>query len=261
MPGAVAFAARAALRAGCGSLRIAAPEAVLRAALILEPSATGIGRIGRIRGGTARQAEPVGDAYVAGCGWAATGHVDDLRSLWAQAVPLVVDGGGLRALARGWPRLGPRAAPTVLTPHPGEHAGLARALGLAADPMRAAERRRAAGELATATGAIVVLKGRGTVISDGGRTAVDRTGGPVLAIPGSGDVLAGLIGSFLAQGMQPWSAVRLGVAVHAAAGERWRIAHGDRGLRAAELADLIPAAIRTLHPPARRRSPPDAGLR
>ncbi len=259
MPGAPALAAHAALRAGCGSVRIAAPAEVLALALAIEPSAIGI----VLRGprGDRSLAGLEGGALAIGCGWSASGHRGAIESAWRNPAPLVIDGGGLRALARCWPRLGRRTGATVLTPHPGEHADLAAALGMRFDPAHQAGRRSSAREVAEAIGAVVVLKGHGTVVSDGRRTVVNATGGPVLAIAGSGDVLAGVIASLLAQGMEPWDAARLGAAVHGLAGDLWCSAHGDRGMRAAELADLIPSAFRAQGRPSRRRSRPGGALR
>jgi NAD(P)H-hydrate epimerase len=94
---------------------------------------------------------------------------------------------------------------------------------------------------------VVVLKGAGTVTAaPDGRAVVNTTGGPILGTGGTGDVLAGLIGALLAQGVEPFAAACLGVFLHGAAGDRIAARLGDSGLLASELADEIPLARRAL---------------
>ena len=108
---------------------------------------------------------------------------------------------------------------------------------------------RAAAALANAIDAVVVLKGHHTVVASTAQTWTCKTGGVELAIPGSGDVLTGIIVSLLAQqwaaegAVLPFDAARLGVQIHAQAGRAWRESHGDRGLLAMELADCVPQAV------------------
>src|SRR5262249_34743014 len=122
--------------------------------------------------------------------------------------PLVLDADGLVAFAGEPEALRTRAAPTVLTPHPGEAAAL-----LGSDPREInRDRVAAARRLAERAQAVVVLKGAATVVADpDGRVRVNPTGGPVLATGGTGDVLAGVLGGLLAQGVAPFDAASLGV--------------------------------------------------
>ena len=100
-----------------------------------------------------------------------------------------------------------------------------------------------AGELAQRSGAVVVLKGSGTLVAaPDGRISVNPTGGPLLATAGTGDVLAGAIGGFLAQGLEAWDAARLAVFLHGAAADRLAGRLGDSGLLASEPADELPRA-------------------
>ncbi|MDX1500159.1 MAG: ADP/ATP-dependent (S)-NAD(P)H-hydrate dehydratase, partial [Woeseiaceae bacterium] len=124
--------------------------------------------------------------------------------------------------------------PAVLTPHPGEFRRLAAALALDDDTASPGGRRDAAAELARRLGCVVVLKGAGTVVTDGQRTFVNETGNAALATAGTGDVLTGLIAGLLAQGLDPERAAALGVEAHALAGDR-AAAHGERGLIASDL--------------------------
>ena len=158
-------------------------------------------------------------------------------------LPAVVDADGLNALAEGLEVLGRGRGPVVLTPHPGE---MARLCGLSVAEVQD-NRRAVAMDLAGRTGAVVVLKGSGTLIAaPDGRLGVNTSGGPILGTAGTGDVLAGLLGSLLAQGMDAFDAARLAVFLHGSAGDRIAGQRGDAGLLASELADEIPAARRAL---------------
>lgn len=161
--------------------------------------------------------------------------------------PAVVDADGLNALAgasRWWQGLSSRL---VLTPHPGEFARLSGKPGDAAlaedDELRAV----AAGEAAVRWGQVVVLKGARTVVAgpDGDLLRSD-VATPALATAGSGDVLAGVIGAFLASGCSPLAAAGCGVAVHAAAGLIAEDRIGHAGVIARDLAALLPEAMEQL---------------
>jgi NAD(P)H-hydrate epimerase len=155
--------------------------------------------------------------------------------------PLVIDADGLNALARlpaaTW--RGHRA-PVILTPHPGEFARLADKSG---DEVRT---RRA--ELATAYAAeqsvVVVLKGHGTLVTDGGRTYRNATGNPGMATGGTGDVLTGLVGALVGQGLEPFEAAVLGVWAHGRAGDLAAAQVGQTALIATDLLVHLPAALR-----------------
>jgi NAD(P)H-hydrate epimerase len=144
----------------------------------------------------------------------------------------------------------------VLTPHPGEYARIAASLRIDADPIDPVARPHAAERLAQRLGCVVVLKGHGTVVSDGHRTWTCGHGNDALAVGGSGDVLAGVVAGLLAahgRALGLYDCARLAVEAHAIAGERWaRRAGGTAGMLAAELAAEIPAALgamRTLAAP------------
>ncbi|GAA0705670.1 NAD(P)H-hydrate dehydratase [Dokdonella soli] len=162
-----------------------------------------------------------------GLGQGAWGRALDAAAL-DSGKPAVVDADALNLLAQV-----PRALPAhaVLSPHPGE---AARLLGSDATAVQR-DRYAAARELAARHAAVVVLKGAGSLIADPqGRVAVCRWGNPGMASGGMGDVLTGVIAALLAQGLSPWDAARLGVALHARAGD---LAAGEapRGLLATDL--------------------------
>lgn len=169
--------------------------------------------------------------------------------LSACETPLLVDGGALAALAtgEGRARAAARAAQgraLVLTPHGGEAARLARAARLdrgdAADPVRLAP------ALAAAYGAVCVLKGPDTHVSDGARTVLVDRGTAALAKAGTGDVLAGVVGALLAQGLSPLDAAVLGATLHAEAGRVAEERATAIGAIPEDVLDALPAAIRRL---------------
>jgi hydroxyethylthiazole kinase-like uncharacterized protein yjeF len=131
-------------------------------------------------------------------------------------VPQVIDADGLNCLSRDPDALGRLPAETVLTPHPGE---MARLTGLSTAEVQE-NRIDVARRWAGTWGVVVVLKGHRTVIAGpGGAVAVNSTGNSGMATGGSGDVLTGLLGGLLAQGMSPWDAARLAVYLHGLAGD------------------------------------------
>ena len=251
MIGAPALCARAALRSGVGLVKIATSPDVLAHALSIEPGATGV----LLTGGADHwrqaidRADPDGKAVLAvgpGMGLAEGGG-QKVLSLLRGDRPIVLDADGLNLLARtGRPR--PRGeAPLVLTPHPGEFARLAEPFGITESPTDTDTRPRAAAKLADIHHAVVLLKGRHTVVTDGKQLFINQTGNPALATAGSGDVITGLIASLIAQHMPPFDAARLAAHLHGRAADQWAQHHAPLGLRAQDLADLLPDAIRQHH--------------
>jgi hydroxyethylthiazole kinase-like uncharacterized protein yjeF len=128
----------------------------------------------------------------------------------------------------------------IMTPHPAE---AARLLQVKTGQVHC-DRVGAAQELADRSGAIVVLKGCGTVVAEpGGRYSICPLGNPGMASAGTGDVLAGVIGAMLAQGLGTWEAATAGVVAHAAAGDRAASAVGERGLIASDIIRWLPAVL------------------
>lgn len=281
MIGAPALAARAATRVGAGLVRLACPGPVLDAAIALADQATGRVLPVDDRGAlTPHAAAAAIDELAGACDALLIGPglgrgegpaAASLRAVQQRDVPVVVDADALNELA-DTPQLAlDFHAAAVLTPHPGEFARLARALRLPADADTPDRRLVGATELARRLGCVVVLKGAGTVVSDGQRAWADTTADAALATGGTGDVLAGAIAGVIAQFARPptheralarvaragggvrdgrlslYDAARAGVAVHAAAAARWRARAGaDAGLLPAELADELPAAAGAL---------------
>jgi len=160
------------------------------------------------------------------------GHGDWSRMLWHSALatgrPAVIDADGLNLLAREAVHL---PTHTVLTPHPGEAARL-----LACETaVIVRDRFAAARQLAQEYACVAVLKGAGTLIAHPqGEVAVCPWGNPGMASAGMGDVLTGIIAGLMAQGLPPWRAARLGVALHAQAGDA-AAKDGEAGVLASDL--------------------------
>ena len=153
--------------------------------------------------------------------------------------PLVIDADGVNALVGRRDLTTQAAGPRLLTPHPGE---MARLLNCTAKEVQAA-RLEASREAAARYGAVVVLKGAQTVVADHeGRVSINPTGNPSLASGGTGDVLTGVIGGFLAQGLSPWDAARLGVFLHGLAAD-YLAADTGRGLIAGDLLPIFPEVL------------------
>jgi NAD(P)H-hydrate epimerase len=154
-------------------------------------------------------------------------------------VPLVLDADGLNAFAGRIGELAERSGPTLLTPHAGE---LARLLGVESSVV---ERSRLAHvrEAADAARAVVVLKGDDTLVAaPGGAVAVSPGGAPALATAGTGDVLAGVCGAYLAAGMELIDAASAAVVVHLFAGRIAAERIGADGVIASDVIEALPSA-------------------
>ncbi|HEY7332312.1 MAG TPA: NAD(P)H-hydrate dehydratase [Candidatus Limnocylindria bacterium] len=253
-PGAAVLSALGAMRAGVGLVRIAAAESVAARVAGSVPEATWMaldeeapGLIGP--GGWRRVTAEIGehDAAVIGPGLGAQPATQRrARQLIAAIdVPTVIDADGLNALVgqpRWWQGI---AGPLVLTPHPGEFARLTGepAPGGSDDAARAA----AAADAALRWNQVIVLKGARTVVAEpGGELLRSDVVTPSLATAGSGDVLAGAIGAFLAGGAEPMVAAACAVAIHGAAGLLAAERIGRAGVMARDIANLLPEAIAQL---------------
>lgn len=249
MTGAAALAGEAALRGGAGLVYagIAAElravlEAKLREVIILAFPGDGTGNM-----------EPAGAGeildFAGQCRAVAFGPGLDpgrktlelLKGLLTRAaLPMVIDAGGLGALALDTGLLAQKKAPAIVTPHPGE---MARLTGMEVPAIQRG-RWEIAAEKAREWDSIVVLKGAHTVTAlPDGEVFVNPTGNPVLSTAGSGDILTGLITGLAAQGLPPqWAAV-CGVYLHGLAGDLLAEQAGERGHLAGDVLAFIPLAL------------------
>ncbi|MBA3013918.1 MAG: NAD(P)H-hydrate dehydratase [Proteobacteria bacterium] len=184
------------------------------------------------------------DALVLGPGLGSAPETVDLicRLYREVSLPMVVDADALTALGMALPvRSG--APERVLTPHPGE---MARLTGLSVMEIQG-DRIQVAADYAQSKGAVVVLKGAATVIAGpDGRVAINSSGNPGMAAGGMGDVLAGVIGSLLSQGLTAWDAACLGVLVHGMAADRLVRTRSYGGFLASEVAAELPAVFQEI---------------
>ena len=248
--GAAALAARAALRTGAGLITVATPRQVwpIVAAKLDEPMVMPMaedkaGRLSMQAAPALAQLLAKADACLIGPG---LGRSEELDALVAALVgearcPVVLDADGINAMAGHIDRLREAACPLILTPHDGEFLRLSP--GAALPPADFDTRADRAMMLARRLGAVVLLKGYRTAITDGKRLYRNETGNPGMATGGSGDVLAGMLVSLLGQGLAPLEAAAAAAWLHGAAGDRCAAKRGEYGMTPS---DLIDAASRLL---------------
>ncbi len=263
MIGGPTFTATAALRAGAGLAVLAVPAPLVPAALTIAPSATGLALPTDADGNLVPSLVatlldthlPKYDCLAVGPGLGDGSAQQQIvmRLVGGEQPAMVIDADALNALAGVAQFQRDFRVPAVLTPHPGEYVRLARALGIEDDPVNPAARPGAAESLAQRIGCVVVLKGAGTVVSDGLNTWTNTTGNPALATAGTGDVLTGVIAGLVAQyasgrggPLSLYDCARLGVYAHGLAADHWRDAHADASLLADDLLRYLPDALATL---------------
>jgi NAD(P)H-hydrate epimerase len=272
--GAALLVCRAAGRAGAGLVTLAVPESLqpLFAAKVVEATTMALPEddVEEVdpEPAIARILDHDHDAIVLGPGLRPGLATAELVRLLiaapeheADPPPLVLDAEALRSMATLGEWWTGTLRPCVLTPHPGEFARLRAGSGvdgegdgdLSSDDEA---RRKAAAAAATAWGQVVVLKGAKTVIAEpDGTVTIAPFENPALASGGTGDVLSGVIGALLAQGMAPGPAARLGVYLHGTAGDMVRDRLGDAGLLASDLPDAVPLVRKRLAGIAERSKP------
>jgi ADP-dependent NAD(P)H-hydrate dehydratase len=249
MSGAAALAGWAALRAGAGLVRVATPKSVLPIVASIEPSFTtialpedGNGRISAKALNIILEAIGENDAVAFGPGVGISGALRSILEtlLEEDSLRLVIDADGLNNLAKikNWPAL--LKAKLILTPHPGEFKRLWS--GLLREELPA-ERQAQAVQLSQRTNAVVVLKGAGTVVTDGEKVHVNKTGNPGMATAGSGDILTGVITALLGQGLSDFDAAVLGVYIHGLAGDIAAEKVGQVSLMTTDIIDSLPDAF------------------
>jgi NAD(P)H-hydrate epimerase len=251
LTGAVQMCSRAAIRAGAGYATVAVPadlEPIFEAG---QPEVMSVG----CPGGDGCLAPGSLKTVLRSCERAAAvalgpgmgrdpGTVELARdAVAAIEAPLVIDADGLNAFAGALERIAGRTAPTILTPHAGE---LGRLLGRSSEEI-SARRLASAKEAARVTGAVVVLKGDDTIVTDGERVAVNALPAPALATAGTGDVLTGMVAALLARGLDPFAAACAAVLAHARAGRdaAGRIG-GAESVIATDVIASIPVALAPL---------------
>ncbi len=250
--GAAVMTAEAALRGGCGLVTLACPAQVqpVVAGKLTEVMTLALpDRDGEV----STSALPALIAFIEGKQALAIGpglglgaEAADLMCCLMRdcPLPLVIDADGLTALAGHLELLERRRnLATILTPHPGE---MARLVGLSVQDVQA-RRIAITRDFAVRHGVVVVLKGARTITAlPDGRLRINASGHAGMASGGMGDVLTGVIGSLLAQGLDAGSAAALAVYLHGSSGDRLVATYGNAGLLAGDLLAELPAARRAL---------------
>ena len=250
LTGAAALCAQAALRTGAGLVTLGVPEGVHD---ILEMKLTEVMTrplpqtdrctISLEAAGVITELSAGFDVLALGPGLSTDGDTPSAVRELVRKVPepMVLDADGLNAMVGHSRLLEQRGDPLVLTPHPGEMARLMETdtTGVQSD------RVAVAAQAAARWGAVVVLKGAGTVIAEpGGSVRINTTGNPGMSTAGMGDVLTGCIASFIAQGVDPFNAATLGAYYHGYAADLVSAMDGMIGMTAGDVVRHLPLALR-----------------
>ncbi|MBQ9757146.1 MAG: NAD(P)H-hydrate dehydratase [Clostridia bacterium] len=250
MTGAAVLSAKSALRCGSGLVTVAVPhsERPIVACPVAEVITVGLDAEGGMICQTAMkrilEETKKADAVVFGPG---LGNSRDIKMVLSGLLAeyegkLVIDADGLNAMKGDCEMLKDCRCQVVLTPHPGE---MARLLNVTTEEI-AKDRSGIASRFAEKYGACVVLKGKDTVIvSKDGDVKINQTGNPGMATAGMGDVLSGVIASFMGQGLGPFDAAVLGTYIHGKAGDICLMEKGVHGLIASDVLEALPLAIKS----------------
>lgn len=242
--GAAYLATMGALRTGAGLVYLGVPESIyaIEAVKLNEPIVFPLpDEGGMLAAGAVEQIKtmlPKMDAVLIGPGLGQSkGTLAALKAVLREfAGPVVLDADGINLLSKHKYILRGRTAPTVLTPHEGEFCRLAGEI----EP----DRQTAAENLARELGCMIVLKGHGTIITNGSKTYRNPTGNPGMAVGGSGDVLAGMITSLLGQGIEPMDAAAGAVWLHGAAGDCCAEKMGQYAMLPTDLLEELPRLMK-----------------
>jgi NAD(P)H-hydrate epimerase len=223
-------------------VQIAVPRAVLPLSLSIEPELIGLA----LPATAARWKESTekADAIVVGPG---LGQIASAKRLVLDVLkrdkPVVIDADALNILSAGaaWPK-GVNAR-CVLTPHPGEMLRLGKLFGKTKQTNDEADRIDTATRAAKKFGQVIVLKGARTIVTDGDKIYINRTGDSSLSKAGTGDILTGITATLLAQEVDPFHAACTAVWLHGRAGEHAGMRLGPRSTTARDVVESIAAAI------------------
>ncbi|NBR04539.1 MAG: NAD(P)H-hydrate dehydratase [Planctomycetes bacterium] len=247
MSGAMVLCGTAALKSGAGLVQIGTPLSIRSEVAIGNPCYTTIDLPEDKNGQFNHQAikkvssfTSKASAIVLGPGAGATQACQEMAyHLLNLETPVLLDADALNSMASNRFPTEFKNKNIVITPHPGEFSRLTR---LTAKEIQA-DRKILAMNFAQSHGLIVVLKGHGTVVSDGKSVYVNATGNPGMATGGSGDVLSGIIGALLGQGIQAFEAAKLGVYLHGLAGDHAKKQLGEHSLTALDILEHLPSAF------------------
>lgn len=242
--GAAALAAMGALRTGAGLVYLAVPQSIyeIEAIKLLEPIVIPLpddsGMLSTNATAPLSGLLDGKDAVLLGPGLGRSEGVRIVTKFILENFnrPIVLDADGINSVCKHKDILRERTATTILTPHEAEFARLK------GSPCR--NRIDDAVQMAQDLGCIILLKGHNTVITDGVHTFVNTTGNPGMAVGGSGDVLAGMIVSFLGQGIPPLEATACAAWIHGAAGDLCAAEIGQYGMLPSDLLQSLPRLLK-----------------
>ncbi len=249
MMGSGAMASLACLRSGCGVVLWALPKALNVIGEAQNPEVMTLPIPDTPSGAPSMDAREIlveaareTDCVVLGPGLPVAGDTGELMRLLIPEIfpPLILDGGAFSAIGTEYMIIRKRQSPTIITPHPGE---MSRITGRTTTQIQE-KRSDFAVKYAKHSGAVVALKGYGTVVTDGAEVYVNESGNPALSTAGSGDVLCGVIASLVGQGFSPFEAAKLGVYLHGLSGDLAARDIGDRGVIARDIIDRLPLAFK-----------------
>lgn len=243
MAGAAIMAARAALRSGVGLLNIAIPHPLYQIMSQAVPEAVfTLYDTDDSMESCIGEALSKADVCLIGCGLGTAAYAERLVEyvLKNAGCRLVLDADALNIISASPEKLHVAKKPVIITPHPGE---MSRLCGRSISDI-ARDRIGTAKEFAAKHGAYVVLKGAGTVTAaPDGEVFINTTGNPGMAKGGSGDVLAGIVGSLSAQGMRPLEAAYSAVYIHGAAGDICAEELSQHSMLPTDIIDTLPKAF------------------
>lgn len=242
--GAAALSAIGALRSGAGLVFLGVPESIyaIEAVKLTEPIVFPLpdkdGMLSCEAVHEIRQRLDGKDAVLLGPGLGCCeGVAEAVRSVLENFKgPVVIDADGINILSQHKDILRGRKAPTILTPHDGEFMRLGGVINN--------DRHTAAATLARDLGAIVLLKGHRTVITDGTVSYENRTGNPGMSVGGSGDVLSGILVSLLGQGLAPLDAAACAAWLHGKAGDMCAQEIGQYGMLPSDMLKVLPRLMK-----------------
>lgn len=248
MPGAAVICAKAALKTGVGLLKCAFPKSIypVMTSHLIQPvflpmseneqHTFSMGALNKII-----DELDWADSIAIGCG---IGNNDDTQVIVNQIikeseVPVVLDADGINSVLTNIDVLKDSKAPVVLTPHPGE---MARLVGESVAAV-SSSRIEIAKAFAKEYSCVLVLKGANTVVTDGKSVFINTTGNPGMAMGGTGDMLTGMIASFIAQGINAFAAARCAVYIHGKCGDITAEEISVRGMTVEDMLDLLGALM------------------
>ncbi|MGN0521580.1 MAG: NAD(P)H-hydrate dehydratase [Eubacterium sp.] len=248
MPGAAVISAKSALKCGVGLLKCAFPKSIypVMTAHLTQPvfkplceneqKTLSIGGVNDIL-----EELKWANSVVLGCG---LGNNDDIQVIVGQIIktseaPVILDADGINAVTPFIDIIKDKKAPLVITPHPGE---MARLIG---ETVEYVQQNRAdiAKAFARENDVVVVLKGANTIVTDGKELCFNTTGNPGMAMGGTGDMLSGIIGAFIAQGLNPFNAAKAAVYIHGLCGDITAKELSQRGMTVDDMISLLGALM------------------